>query len=95
MKLNENNILSNDDLGNVTGGASQDYLYGYGEKGIVTRLEHNDAYRIELDSGETVYARLSQMLIIKRLRVFPGDRVTVQTNSKSSYGIITSILRNE
>lgn len=94
MKLNENNILSNDDLENVTGGASQDYLYGCGEKGTVTGPEYNGAYRIKLYSGETINARLSQMLIIKRLRVFPGDRVTVQISSEDRYGIITSILKN-
>lgn len=94
MKLNENNILSNDDLGNVTGGAtSRDYLYG--EKGTVTGLEHNGAYRIELDIGETVNARLSSILRVRQLRLFLGDRVTVETNSEGSTGIITSILRNE
>ena len=94
MKLNENNILSNDDLGKVTGGAtSQSHFYG-GEIGTVNGFEHNGAYRIKLDSGETVYALLS-ILIKRGSRISLGDRVTVQTNSEDRYGIITSILRNE
>lgn len=38
-------------------------------------------FRVKLDDGSEIFAYLAGKLMIHRIRILPGDRVTVETNA--------------
>jgi translation initiation factor IF-1 len=49
------------------------------EDGIVVEALPNTMFRVELDDGRLVLATLKGILRRKYVRIFPGDRVKVET----------------
>ncbi len=50
------------------------------QKGVVTEALPNAHFRVTLDSGEEIMAHLSGRLRMHRIRVLPGDNVTIEMN---------------
>ena len=62
--------------------------------GTVEKILGGGKYQIELESGQTVMAQLSGRMRRFRIRVIPGDRVTVGLSPYDpSHGFITFRLR--
>jgi len=62
--------------------------------GTVEKILGGGKYQIELESGQTVKAQLSGRMRRFRIRVIPGDRVTVGLSPYDpSHGFITFRLR--
>ena len=62
--------------------------------GTVEKILGGGKYQIELESGQTVTAQLSGRMRRFRIRVIPGDRVTVGLSPYDpSHGFITFRLR--
>ncbi len=49
-------------------------------KGVVTEALPNTHFRVVLDDGTELLAHLSGRLRMHRIRVLPGDNVTVELN---------------
>ena len=50
------------------------------EKGIVVEALPNTHFRVKLESGEEINAHLAGKLRMHRIKVLPGDSVTVEMN---------------
>lgn len=62
--------------------------------GTVEKILGGGKYQIELETGQTVTAQLSGRMRRFRIRVIPGDRVTVGLSPYDpSHGFITFRLR--
>ena len=76
MALNEKNILSDEELDHVSGGAGEN---GYVEiNGTVIEVLPNSGFTVQLDNVEVITAYMSGVLRMNYVRIFVGDRVTVK-----------------
>lgn len=50
-------------------------------KGTVSEALPSTLFRVKLDDGKEVLAHLAGKLRIFRIKILPGDRVTVEVNS--------------
>lgn len=50
----------------------------YKKEGIVLEALPSIHFKVRLDSGEEIIAHLAGKLRINRIRVLPGDRVTIE-----------------
>ncbi len=65
------------------------------EKGIVSEALPGLLFRVKLDNGKEILAHLGGKMKMFRIRVFPGDRVVVETSQyDDSRGIIVYRLKS-
>lgn len=50
------------------------------KEGIVTESLPSTNFRVKLDDGQEILAHLAGKLRLYRIRILPGDRVTVETS---------------
>ncbi len=50
------------------------------QKGVVVEALPNTHFKVLLDSGEEINAHLAGKLRMHRIKVLPGDKVTVELN---------------
>ena len=50
------------------------------KEGVVTETLPSIRFRVKLDSGEEILAHLAGKLRLHRIRILPGDRVTVEVS---------------
>ncbi len=51
------------------------------KKGVVLEALPSTHFRVQLDSGEEITAHLAGKLRVHRIKVLPGDKVTVEFSS--------------
>ena len=87
MNYDRNNHLSDDEISEVAGGASKDYVE---MNGTVIELLPNAVFRVQLENGEVVRAQLSGKMRMNFVRLIVGDQVTVEVKPDSdSLGRVT------
>lgn len=84
------NILSDDELDNIAGGAGENNAKYEEIDGTVIEALANAGFMIQLDNGEEVKAYMSGLLRMNYVRILVGDRVTVKrlTSDHSSAIVI-------
>lgn len=53
---------------------------GLQKKGIVLEALPSTLFRVQLEDGKEILAHLAGKLRIFRIKILPGDKVTVETN---------------
>ena len=84
------NILSDDELDNIAGGAGDNSSKFEEIDGTVIEVLPNAGFIVQLDNGEEVKAYMSGALRMNFIRVHVGDHVTVKrlTSDHSSARVI-------
>ena len=84
MKENKIEMINDDELGNVAGGAvSEDKFVK--ENGTVLEVLPNASSMVQLDNGEIIKTYISGKLRMNYIRILAGDRVTVETRIDGNY----------
>lgn len=86
MSSDRKNMLNDEEIGGVAGGNKADLVE---MNGIVTEQLPNATFTVQLENGETITAVMSGRLRMNYIRLFVGDRVTVQIDPNLSKGRIT------